>query len=220
MKHDIEWVTAPPLWDLAQVDAGARTRFRQPALLRFDSDSFMEELIEVLEKRSTELADRVAKPETWETPAAGWVAAADPSLGKTLNLFQPVHGRFYLGAASLVCRRVGLPMRAVKAADGDRTSMLMRRLVPAAGMLINPADPGTFIEQPGSAIARPASGPPYRARRWSAAKNGCRCFRSARRSRADARVVWAGMLPVASREIYESARPAGATPRPLQPAPP
>jgi hypothetical protein len=218
MKHDIEWVTAPPLWDLAQVDAGARTRFRQPALLRFDSDSFMEELIEVLDKRSPELADRVAKPETWETPAAGWVAAADPSLTRTLNLFQPVHGRFYLGAASLVCRRVGLPMRVVKAADGDRTSMLMRRLVPAAtGMVVNPANPSTFIEQ--------AWVGDRKAGVWTAVSTAPIVSGEERLplfplstsiESGRTRQVWAGMLPVASREIYESARPAGAAPRPLQ----
>ena len=147
MRHDIEWVTAPPLWDLAQADGGTRPRFRQPALLRFESDSFMEELIGLLETGSVDLADRVAKPETWEAPDAGWVTPGDSSLAKTLNLFQPVHGRFYIGAASLVCRRVGLPMRAVNKAESERTSMLMRRLVPrTAGTIVNSADPDTFIE--------------------------------------------------------------------------
>ena len=221
MRHDIEWVTAPPLWDLAQADGGTRPRFRQPALLRFDSDSFMEELIGLLEAASGDLAARVARPETWEAPDAGWVAAADSSLARTLNLFQPVHGRFYIGAASLVCRRVGLPMRAVNKAENERTSMLLRRLVPlTASTIVDPADPDTFIEQAwvgdrkqGVWTAVAAGGPPV-----VAGEERLPLFPLATTvDQGRTHQVWAGMLPVASREIYEGAKAAGAAPRPLEP---
>jgi hypothetical protein len=221
MRHDIEWVTAPPLWDLAQADGGTRPRFRQPALLRFESDSFMEELIGLLETGSADLADRVAKPETWEAPDAGWVMPGDSSLAKTLNLFQPVHGRFYIGAASLVCRRVGLPMRAVNKAESERTSMLMRRLVPrTGGAIVNPADADTFIEQAwvgdrkqGVWTAVAAGGPTV-----VSGEERLPLFPlSTSIEEGRTRQVWAGMLPVASREIYEGAAAAGAAARPLEP---
>jgi hypothetical protein len=218
MPHDIEWVTAPPLWDVAQADAGGRPRFRQPALLRFDSDSFMDELIALMESGAASLADRVAKPETWEKPAAGWVSASDASLAATLNLFQPVHGRFYVGAASLVCRKVGLPMRRVNAAEGERTAMLMRRLVPRASTPVDPTNAGTFVEQAwvgdrktGVWTAVTASAIPV------AGEERLPLFPLATSIEPKrTRQVWAGMLPVASREIYEGARPADAVPTPLQ----
>jgi hypothetical protein len=221
MRHDIEWVTAPPLWDLAQADGGTRPRFRQPALLRFDSDSFMEELIGLLENGSADLADRVAKPETWEAPDAGWVAANHPSTAQTLNLFQPVHGRFYIGTASLVCRRVGLPMRVVNKAEREQTSMLMRRLVPkTAGVVVNPSNPATFVEQAwvgdrkqGVWTAVAADGPPV-----VDGEERLPLFPlMASIEDGRTRQVWAGMLPVASREMYEGAAAAGAAPRPLEP---
>jgi hypothetical protein len=218
MKHDIEWVTAPPLWDLAQADPAGRPRFRQPALLRFDSDSFMDELIPLMATGAPELADRVAKPETWEKPAAGWVSAPDASLATTLNLFQPVHGRFYIGAASLVCRRVGLPMRRVNAAEGERTSMLMRRLVPRASTPVDPNNADSFVEQAwvgdrkaGVWAPVSSSGIPV------AGEERLPLFplmTSIEPGRT--RQVWAGMLPVASREIYEGARPAGAAAAPIE----
>jgi hypothetical protein len=219
MRHDIEWVTAPPLWDLAQSDP-ARPRFRQPALLRFDSDSFMEELIAMLETRAGDLPQRVARPETWESPASGWVGAGDPSLAKTLNLFQPVHGRFYLAAASLVCRRVGLPMRRVNAATGDKTSMVMRRLVPrAAGAIVNPADPGTFIEQGWVGDRKAGVWASVAAGAMAAGEERLPLFPLTTKENGRSRQVWAGLLPVASREIYESAQPAGIAARPLAPGP-
>ena len=89
MRHEVEWVTAPPLWDLAQADPGGRPRFRQPVLLRFESDAFMEDLIGLVERGDSALADRVARPEKWDAPAVGWVPAADPSLAGDLRLFQP-----------------------------------------------------------------------------------------------------------------------------------
>ena len=129
MAHDFEWVTAPPLWNVAHADPGAWARFRQPAILRFDTDTFMEDALALMDAGDPALADRVAKPETWDRPAAGWVATSDPSLSQTLRLYQPAHSRFYLTTASLVCRRVGLPVRKVNTAAGERTSAPMALVV-------------------------------------------------------------------------------------------
>jgi hypothetical protein len=217
MRHEVEWVTAPPLWDLAQADAGGRPRFRQPALLRFDSDTFMEELIGLMEKGDAALADRVARPEKWDLPAAGWVPAGDPTLSADLRLFQPAHGRFYVTAASLVCRRVGLPVRKVDAAAGERTSMLMRRLVPRPDRTLDPADPASFTEQAWVGDRKAGTWQTLTGTVLPGEERLPLFPLAAAGEQGRKRQVWAGLLPVASREIYEGARPAAAPPPPPPP---
>lgn len=57
-----------------------------------------------------------------------------------LKLFQPVHQRFYVAAAHLVCEQPGLPTRTT--AGGDRSGMLLRRLLPGGGE-------AAFVKLPG-----------------------------------------------------------------------
>ena len=45
------------------------------------------------------------------------------------SLYLPIHGRFYLVAASLTCRLPGFPDRVVRAADGESSFFVLRRLV-------------------------------------------------------------------------------------------
>lgn len=218
MTHSVEWLTPLPLWDLALEDPGNR-RFREPALLRFASDSFMDELKGILEQRSAGLAGRVAQPETWESPAAGWVPASDASLGRILKLFQPAHGRFYLAAASLVCRRAGLPGRKVNAAT-DRVSLLVRRLAPSHGGPVDPDDPATFAEQAWVGDSKegtwqavgPAAGPVDGEERLP-------LFPLAFTADGKKRQLWAGLVPVAGREIYEAVAPAAAARPPISSTP-
>ena len=216
MTHSVEWLAPAPLWDLALEDAGNR-RFREPALLRFASDSFMDELKGLLERRSADLAGQVAQPETWESPAAGWVPASDPSLSRTLKLFQPAHGRFYLAAASLVCRRAGLPGRKVNAA-ADRVSLLVRRLAPGNGGPTAPDapdDPATFAEQAWVGDGKEGT--------WQAVgaavgpidgEERLPLFPLAFTADGKKRQLWASLVPVAGRETYEAAAPAAAAPPP------
>ncbi|MFO1429854.1 MAG: hypothetical protein U1F76_06900 [Candidatus Competibacteraceae bacterium] len=49
----------------------------------------------------------------------------------TLKLFQPVHQRYYLAAAHLVCEQPGLPPRIASA--GDRSGFVLRRLLKTTG---------------------------------------------------------------------------------------
>src|SRR5262245_196023 len=105
MTHPVEWLAPAPLWELALADAGNR-RFREPALLRYAADGFLDELTADLTAASG-LPPRVVRPETWDRPAAGWAAAGDPTLTRPLKLYQAAHQRYYLAAASLVCRRTG-----------------------------------------------------------------------------------------------------------------
>jgi hypothetical protein len=224
MPHDLEWLTAPPLWDLALADPVGRARFREPALLRFASDAFMEELPGLLggpvAAPGAGLAARVARPETWERPAAGWAAAGDPSLAAFPKLYQPAHGRFYLAAASLVCRRAGLPGRKVEVAKGDLVGMLVRRLVPAGGGEIDPADPGSFAEQAWVGDRKAGA--------WKPVGDGAAPLAGEERlpvfpltftaEEGRKRQLWAGLVPVAGREVYEGAAPSAAAP-PLPAAP-
>lgn len=107
--HELTWVAAAPLWKGLVKD---RTKLRRPALLRFDSDAFMEDLFAQLESKPEELAARVAAPEQGKT---------------TLKLYQPVHGQFHLVAASLVCQLPGLPDHAVDAAQ-EKAQFVLRRI--------------------------------------------------------------------------------------------
>jgi hypothetical protein len=109
----VQWLSAAPLWDGA-LDAGqAAAEMRRPAILRFASDSFMEELAALLEDEPRSLEAVVAE----QPPGAGG-----------LTLYLAVHGHFHLLAASLVCRLPGLPDRRVDAAADERAGFVLRRL--------------------------------------------------------------------------------------------
>jgi hypothetical protein len=124
MNHVVQWLTAAPLWDSATDPA----RLRTPALLGFDSDSFMEDLAALLQEKQIDLSGVLAKKESQRGTPIGkpsdWQAPTD---GMPLKLYQPVHGRFYLVAASLVCRQVGFPDRAVSPGRMEKVGFVLRR---------------------------------------------------------------------------------------------
>ena len=79
-----------------------------------------------------------------------------------LKLFQPVHGHFNLVAATLVCRVVGLPDKAVDPGAEEAVTFVMRRLAGRA-----PSWPG-----------RARAGAPSRTPRpWSRGRRPSRCSR-------------------------------------------
>jgi hypothetical protein len=66
---EVQWTTAAPFWDsVADLDATTRRSFRQPAILRFASDDFMNEFAAVLNNNPPQLKDFRAQPETWRGP--------------------------------------------------------------------------------------------------------------------------------------------------------
>jgi hypothetical protein len=142
-----------------------------PTLLRFDSDDFMDRLLATLADAPQTLPEFVAKPESWQqlaapTPAPAVEAPksaaakaltrqrsllgfkretlpAPPPATMPLKLFQPVHQRFYVAAAHLVCELPGLPNRTTS--SGDKSGMLLRRLLPkSAG-----GGEAAFVKVPG-----------------------------------------------------------------------
>ena len=66
---EVQWTTAAPLWDsVVDLDADTRQSFRQPAILRFASDDFMNEFISLLNSNPPQLKSFRAQPETWRGP--------------------------------------------------------------------------------------------------------------------------------------------------------
>ena len=214
MRHDSQWHTASPLWDLSLTDAGAAPRrFRQPALLRFAGEGFIDELAARLESGPEGLAGFVAAAERWDAPRAGWVGEDELPAG-ALKLFQPVHDRFYLVAASLVCRLPGLPDRAVDRSAEETTSFVVRRIEPAAaGVAIDPADESSWREL--AWIGDRQQGTWRRVEERAAPAAGeerHKLFPFVFEQEGRRRRLHAGLIPVAGREVYEQAAVAALTP--------
>src|SRR5262245_2934118 len=122
----VQWTTASPLWNTLPQDFTQRQqRMQSPALLRFASDSFMQDLAQrlqqVLPGTTPDLSDLVARAESFRERPTGAPPDWQPDVqNMPLKLYQPVHGHFYLIAASLVCRIPGMPDRFVDTANGEK----------------------------------------------------------------------------------------------------
>jgi hypothetical protein len=176
MHHEPSWVTAAPLWQDALAE---RTRMRKPAILRFASDTFMEELYELLESRAGELAEHNA------LPAKG---------ASSLKLFQPVHGHFHLIAASLVCGLPGLPDHGLERAREKVGFVLRRKFGNREHAWLPGADahsPGTWLE-----LADAES--------MALREELLPLFAAGFQQDGAARKLWLGLVPAASRD---TARP-------------
>lgn len=97
-----------------------------PTLLALDGDDFMDVVGGALAADDTAaaMAALVATPKSYAEPLPGERAAPTP---KVLKLYQPVHGRFQLVTASLVCQLAGLPDHRV--GSGELCGFVLRRLV-------------------------------------------------------------------------------------------
>jgi len=126
--HAVQWVTAAPLWSDALHGAGddnERTQLiRRPALLRFERDSFMTDVAALLEREPGELKSHVATPVTYRLPSPGETAPPTPA---AIKLFHPAHGHFNLVAATLVCRRPGLPEHEIVPGAEEKVAFVLRR---------------------------------------------------------------------------------------------
>ncbi len=255
MRPQARWLAPCPLW----TDFLRRSPdlMRRPALLRFASDSFMEDLQALLADDPTRLLGLIARPETWRTPtvgltplpatssgagssasgatsgsasgdagAAGSGAAAGStgglllgsdilqvSLAPQLTLYQPVHQRFYLVAAVLVCRMPGLPERTVVKSAGERVGFVLRQVQPPDGGsdadLFLPGTRRVFAWVPGQPTGR-----------WVEAQESVLIADEERlplfplASPKLGRQLWAGLVPVARRQAYSSGRVVEATTAP------
>jgi hypothetical protein len=81
MERHIEWTSPAALWDHvgSTPDANNRRIFRTPAILRFASDSFMQELIDMMNVDPHRMHELLAVPETWSEPPSTTAVATPPS---------------------------------------------------------------------------------------------------------------------------------------------
>lgn len=195
-NHPVEWVAPAPTWSQAL----SQQRLNQPLLLRFATDSFMDELAAVLASNSpAHLTTLEARPETWEQ-APGTLPASTP-----LKLYHPAHGRFYLIAASLICRIPGMPDRTIDPAAQEKAAFVLRRR-PAPGV-----EQAWVVEE--------------RKGRWQTLTNAKSLPKLEERlpmfpmhyvDGARTRRVLAGFIPTASKETYDAAHE---VPSPFEPDP-
>jgi hypothetical protein len=72
-EHPVRWQAPQPLWGRFGADgaeAAVAPDQARPAILRFATDEFMEQLLGTLERDPGHLDALVARPETWRAPAA------------------------------------------------------------------------------------------------------------------------------------------------------
>jgi len=224
--HATVWHAPQPLWSRAVEDPAPHVRFRRPALLRFASDAFMDEVQAQLVADPAGVDALVARAETWRGKDAGWGPLADEAA--PIKLYQPVHQRYYLVAASLVCQVRGLPDRRVEAAEEETTAFVLRRLplgqngLPLAETAPGYAEHGWFGKDGWRRIDGPGG-----VDRIDGTAGGDSAPVVAREERlplfplnytdtdtGNRRRLLAGFVPVAGREAYESAPRADAPPIP------
>src|SRR5258708_6308884 len=108
----IKWITPAPLWNTQAVS------FQQPFLAEFTEDSFMPDFLNMM-------AGNAQQPGL-NAPGQNIGDQSTP----LYKLFQPLHQRYYLVTASLVCRKLGLPGRTVDRKNGEKVSFVLRRFAP------------------------------------------------------------------------------------------
>jgi hypothetical protein len=203
--HPVQWRTAAPLWRSRAEDP---TYFLRPAILRFASDRFMDDFLEIVSQSPQRLGEWQVQRETWRRPApnpplppfspAAIKFTPDPKLeSEPLKLYQPANQRYYLVVANLVCRQPGLPDRALKTQKQEKATFVLRRfLTNAAGnlqehALINGVWQPLTPAQQKSLLPGEEEFPLFPA--------------TYRDDRAYARKLWAGLIPVSARERFLNA---------------
>lgn len=90
IKHDTKWVSPSPLWvELSDTaDADVRNTFQRPAILRFDTDDFMDELLNVMQYYPERLIEWQAQPETWREPMTPPQTRAKLTVSEPLSTFK------------------------------------------------------------------------------------------------------------------------------------
>lgn len=145
--ESLGWLAPAPVWGEGGIGLES-SQLLQPFLTELKSDQFIAEFLGVLG------AQAGASPPDLATMAPD--TRSDGTDSSPYRLFQPLSQRYYLVTASLVCRRAGVPDRAVQRAKGERTTFVLRRLVgdgseqawvPATGSAAKPGAPpaGTWI---------------------------------------------------------------------------
>jgi hypothetical protein len=70
-RHPVKWFAPMPLWaerSSLGIHPREHAREREPAILRFASDTFMDDLLNVVTSSPTGISEFIAQPETWRQP--------------------------------------------------------------------------------------------------------------------------------------------------------
>jgi hypothetical protein len=189
----VEWVEPMLAWDGRPLSG-----VRRPRLTSFTSDAFLPEFIAALSARGPEadpigyLADHLID------------AASEP------RLYQPLHGRYYLVTASLVCRQVGLPDKAVDPSSGEKVSFVLRRQVEEANGLVEQGwdaaatPPGWRTVSPQDTRPGEERFPMHPLKVCLQSRPGLDQFRRVQQCTSE-RTIYHGYLPTGNREKYRAA---------------
>ncbi|MBM0740398.1 hypothetical protein JOY44_01990 [Phormidium sp. CLA17] len=210
--HPVQWRTASPLWAVLQPRTDNPV-FAQPAMLRFTTDTFMEDFLTVATETPTRLWEWQVQKETWRKPAPipslrlapGQTPSTpptqmldDPALqNEPLKLYQPAHQRYYLVAANLVCRIPGLPDKTLKTTQRETVSFVVRRLLTVNKVLQEHAFVNGFWQPVEPALLQSLK----------AGEQTFPMFPVTYTQRADgyARRMFSGLIPVSNREAFLNA---------------
>ncbi|MBN1611443.1 MAG: hypothetical protein JW940_32720 [Polyangiaceae bacterium] len=100
VRHEVRWLCPEPFWAAAADASDAPLEVvRRPAILRFATDTFMEELLAVLAHRPCALTQWAAKPETWDDPLPAPAAAASLNVAALPSTFERRRERRLAAAA-------------------------------------------------------------------------------------------------------------------------
>lgn len=254
-ERHVEWTSPAALWDgfNGATNAGQRRIFRTPALLRFASDSFMQDFLGLMQVEPQRIAEYLALPEKWTNPLPTPETSAPPApvsglrlrlaqarntvvrriearkgivrttgwndapQQQPLKLYHPAHQRYYLVAACLVCRTMGLPDRPLNTGAQERATFVLRWLRPRPGAAaVNPdplqCDELAFVGGAWQSVADPAKLQP------GEEQNPLSPLTYAERDGRKRR-LFNGFIPVGKRDALLGARkpPASATPPPPPP---
>jgi len=108
MDQSVQWLAPSPLWvqTTTVTDPVRRAAFGRPAILRFATDTFMNDFLSLMERDPVQLNSLVAVPETWRgplplSPAAETLQPAVPmsSLARKLNRLRLIADRARGGTA-------------------------------------------------------------------------------------------------------------------------
>ncbi|MCK6546761.1 hypothetical protein L6R52_13000 [Myxococcota bacterium] len=196
-RHELTWRTAAPLWSAEHVSEA-------PVLLRFTDERFIDDLVHELTEAPERIAQReVPARETWRDALSGVTFTNADRAREPAKLYQPVHGRYYLAAAQLVCRVPGLPDHTVDLAAGERVSLVLRRLTPSNA-------PGGYEEwawtkATAGAAWRRITDPTTVLDEDGAREERIPAFPLRGRISGRPRTTFAGLVPVSSRETLQAA---------------
>jgi hypothetical protein len=112
-QHVVKWLGPAPLWRTASNETA---RLARPAILRFATDSFMEDFLALLDRDPSSIAELEARHETWRGPLANAKKLEEP-----IALERPPRRVIELARRRLLKTRAPL---AAKAPDSGETYQL------------------------------------------------------------------------------------------------